>query len=66
MIYENITQTIGNTPIVKLGKLAPKGANIYVKLESFNPGGSVKVRSVLAKPSRLPQAAARVMSSSST
>lgn len=44
MIYENITQTIGNTPIVKLGKLAPKGANIYVKLESFNPGGSVKDR----------------------
>jgi len=44
MIYENITKTIGNTPIVKLNRLAPKGADIYVKLESFNPGGSVKDR----------------------
>ena len=44
MIYEDITQTIGNTPIVKLQKLAPEGTSIYVKLESFNPGGSVKDR----------------------
>ncbi len=44
MIYENITKTIGNTPIVKLNRLAPKGTNVYVKLESFNPGGSVKDR----------------------
>ena len=44
MIYENITKTIGNTPIVKLNRLAPKGTGIYVKLESFNPGGSVKDR----------------------
>jgi len=44
MIYENITKTIGNTPIVKLNRLAPEGAVIYVKLESFNPGGSVKDR----------------------
>lgn len=44
MIYDNITKTIGNTPIVKLNRLAPQGANIYVKLESFNPGGSVKDR----------------------
>jgi len=44
MIYENISETIGNTPVVKLNKLAPKEANIYVKLESFNPGGSVKDR----------------------
>lgn len=44
MIYENISETIGNTPIVKLNKLAPKNASIYVKLESFNPGGSVKDR----------------------
>jgi cysteine synthase A len=44
MIYENITKTIGNTPIVKLNRLAPQGADIYVKLESFNPGGSVKDR----------------------
>lgn len=44
MIYENIAQTIGNTPIVKLRNLAPQGASIYAKLESFNPGGSVKDR----------------------
>ena len=44
MIYDNITKTIGNTPIVKLNRVAPEGANIYVKLESFNPAGSVKDR----------------------
>ncbi|WP_196140783.1 cysteine synthase A [Aliikangiella sp. G2MR2-5] len=44
MIYNNISQTIGNTPIVKLNKLVQQGTNIYVKLESFNPGGSVKDR----------------------
>jgi cysteine synthase A len=42
--YENILDTIGNTPLVKLQKLAPKGVNVYVKLESFNPMGSVKDR----------------------
>ena len=44
MIYDNITKTIGNTPIVKLKRVAPQGASIYVKLESFNPAGSVKDR----------------------
>lgn len=44
MIYDNITKTIGNTPIVKLNRLEPQGVNIYVKLESFNPAGSVKDR----------------------
>lgn len=44
MIYQNITETIGSTPIVKLNHIAPKGADIYVKLESMNPGGSVKDR----------------------
>jgi cysteine synthase A len=42
--YENILDTIGNTPIVKLHKLAPPGVNVYVKIESFNPSGSVKDR----------------------
>lgn len=42
--YENILDTIGNTPLVKLQKLAPPGVNVYVKLESFNPMGSVKDR----------------------
>ena len=42
--YDNILETIGNTPLVKLGKLAPPGVNVYVKVESFNPMGSVKDR----------------------
>jgi cysteine synthase A len=42
--YDNILGTIGNTPIVKLQRLAPPGVNVYVKLESFNPMGSVKDR----------------------
>jgi cysteine synthase A len=42
--FENILDTIGNTPLVKLQKLAPEGVNVYVKLESFNPMGSVKDR----------------------
>src|SRR4029077_13944158 len=40
--YDNILQTIGNTPLVRLNKLAPAGVNVYVKVESFNPMGSVK------------------------
>lgn len=43
--YHSIVELIGNTPIVKLNKLpSPEGANVYMKLESFNPGGSVKDR----------------------
>ena len=47
-LYDNILQTIGNTPIVKLEKLAPQGVNVYVKIESFNPMGSVKDRLALS------------------
>ena len=44
-IYSNITETIGNTPLVRLGRLAPEGAaEVIVKLESFNPLSSVKDR----------------------
>ena len=43
-IYNNILETIGKTPIVKINKLASKGVNIYAKVESFNPMGSVKDR----------------------
>ena len=46
-LYDNILQTVGNTPIVKLNKLAPKDVNVYVKVESFNPMGSVKDRLAL-------------------
>ncbi|MDA0656751.1 MAG: cysteine synthase A [Proteobacteria bacterium] len=45
--YENILETVGNTPIVRIGKLAPKGINLFVKIEAFNPLGSVKDRLAL-------------------
>ena len=43
MIYENITDLIGNTPLYKLDNITPN-VNILVKLEMFNPGGSIKDR----------------------
>jgi len=45
--YDNILKAIGNTPVVRLNKLAPEGINLYVKIESFNPMGSVKDRLAL-------------------
>jgi cysteine synthase A len=45
--YANILETIGNTPVVKIGKLAPEGVNLFVKIEAFNPLGSVKDRLAL-------------------
>ncbi|RZI48751.1 cysteine synthase A [Lactococcus kimchii] len=47
-IYENITELIGQTPIVKLQHVPEDSADVYVKLEAFNPGGSVKDRIALA------------------
>ena len=47
-IYDNILDTIGNTPVVRLHRLAPAHTTLYVKAESFNPGGSVKDRLALA------------------
>jgi cysteine synthase A len=44
MIHESILGTIGNTPVVKINRLAPKHATIYVKCEAFNPLSSVKDR----------------------
>jgi cysteine synthase A len=46
--YDSILDTIGDTPLVRLNKLAPPGVNLYVKVESFNPMGSVKDRMALA------------------
>ncbi len=46
-LYQNILDTIGNTPAVKINNLGPKNANLYVKIESFNPMGSVKDRLAL-------------------
>ncbi len=43
-IYDNILETIGNTPIVKINKILGKRNNFYAKLEFFNPSGSVKDR----------------------
>lgn len=45
--YENILETIGNTPVVRINKLAPAGINLFVKIEAFNPLGSVKDRLAL-------------------
>ena len=45
--FANILETVGNTPVVKIGKLAPKNVNLYVKVEAFNPLGSVKDRLAL-------------------
>jgi cysteine synthase A len=42
--YANILETIGRTPVVKVGKLAPAHVNLWVKVEAFNPLGSVKDR----------------------
>ncbi|WP_426435529.1 PLP-dependent cysteine synthase family protein [Bradyrhizobium genosp. P] len=45
--YENINETIGNTPVVRINRLAPQGVNLFVKIEAFNPLGSVKDRLAL-------------------
>lgn len=45
MIYENILEAIGNTPMIKLNKLPKEGsADVYVKMEALNIGGSIKTR----------------------
>ena len=44
MIYNSIIETIGNTPVVRLNRIAPDNVEIYVKVESFNPLASVKDR----------------------
>ena len=45
--FANILETVGNTPVVKINKLAPAGIDLYVKIEAFNPLGSVKDRLAL-------------------
>ena len=46
-LHKTILKTIGRTPVVRINKLAPEGAELYVKLEAFNPLGSVKDRLAL-------------------
>jgi len=48
MIYANINETIGNTPVVRINKLAPEHVELYVKAEAFNPAASVKDRLALS------------------
>src|SRR6202795_3573120 len=45
--YQSIVETIGNTPVVRINRLAPPGVNLFVKIEAFNPLGSVKDRLAL-------------------
>lgn len=44
MIHDHILSTIGNTPVIRLNRIAPQHVEMYVKAEAFNPGGSVKDR----------------------
>ncbi|MGJ8669303.1 MAG: cysteine synthase A [Oceanococcus sp.] len=46
-VYNTILETVGNTPVVRINKLAPAGAELFVKVEAFNPLGSVKDRLAL-------------------
>jgi cysteine synthase A len=48
MIHNSILDTIGHTPVVRLHRLAPSHVTLYVKVEAFNPGGSVKDRLAIA------------------
>ncbi|MEO7027055.1 MAG: pyridoxal-phosphate dependent enzyme, partial [Caulobacteraceae bacterium] len=45
--YRNILETVGNTPVVRIGKLAPAHVELWAKIEAFNPLGSVKDRLAL-------------------
>src|SRR5271155_4451725 len=45
--FANILETVGNTPVVRINKLAPTGVDLFVKVEAFNPLGSVKDRLAL-------------------
>ena len=46
-LFGSVTEAIGNTPMIKLNRVAPAGSSVYVKLEGGNPGGSIKDRAVL-------------------
>ena len=47
MRYDHIVQTVGRTPVVRINRLGPEGRNVFVKVEAFNPMGSVKDRLAL-------------------
>jgi cysteine synthase A len=48
LLHDSILDTIGRTPVVRLNRIAPSGVSLYAKVESFNPGGSVKDRLAIA------------------
>ena len=52
--FQNILGTIGNTPVVRINRLAPEGSNLFAKIEAFNPLGSVKDRHCRSASSRRP------------
>ena len=45
--FANILETVGHTPVVRINRIAPKDVNLFVKIEAFNPLGSVKDRLAL-------------------
>lgn len=47
-LYDSILDTVGDTPSIRINRLAPEGVELYVKAEAFNPGGSVKDRLALS------------------
>ncbi|MDH5798121.1 MAG: PLP-dependent cysteine synthase family protein, partial [Paracoccaceae bacterium] len=46
-LFNSILDTVGNTPVIRLNRIAPKNVTVYVKMEAFNPAGSVKDRLAL-------------------
>ena len=51
--YRSIVETVGKTPVVRINRLAPPGVNLFVKIEAFNPLGSVKDRLALGVIERI-------------
>ena len=45
--FDSVLGTVGNTPVIRINRLAPAGVNLYVKVEAFNPLGSIKDRLAL-------------------
>ena len=45
--FESVLDTVGNTPVIRINRIAPKNVTVYVKFEAFNPAGSVKDRLAL-------------------
>ncbi|MDA0990472.1 MAG: cysteine synthase, partial [Verrucomicrobia bacterium] len=45
--FDNVLELVGNTPVIRINRLGPKGINLFVKAESFNPMSSVKDRLAL-------------------